>query len=154
MNPDQTVLKQSDLNPYCLQQRIPKYISRWKTAADANGIMLHFIWVFIVFKSTHLGVSRIQRVKAPAKLHLKMSSKRVVCCIYLLRPYSSSLCSWVVCCTRMVECKQWHICGKKQHVSDRFLVPLFTDARTHTRNITCLILNSQRRRIGSAVAQW
>ena len=25
--------------------------------------MMHFIWVFTVYKSTHLGVSRIQRVK-------------------------------------------------------------------------------------------
>ena len=27
------------------------------------SIMLHFIWVFTVCKSTHLGVSQIQRVK-------------------------------------------------------------------------------------------
>ena len=46
-----------------------------------SRMMQNFIWVFTVCKSTHLGVSPIQRVKALAKTHLKIPSPQFVYCI-------------------------------------------------------------------------
>ena len=53
--------------PAYLQSLIRVFVGRSMVtnSVDPNEIMLHFIWVFNVFKSTCLRVSLIQRVKEP-----------------------------------------------------------------------------------------
>ena len=77
MNPDQTAPKeQSDLSPYRLQYRLPKYISRWesrrhmKNVTEKNG--------YVNFLSASVWILTLKRQE-------KNASENVVCWSCLLQ---------------------------------------------------------------------
>ena len=62
-------------------------------------IMLHFIWVFTVCKSTHLGVSLIQRVNPyPANI---FCPENVVCFLRLLLIFKCTS-DWILSCKQTI----------------------------------------------------